>query len=115
VPLFIDYHEEKVVWSARYKDDEMGPLMKQVINDIRAGVVDDAGVRCINILILQDGHGACITEAPSADAVLKSHEQRGMPITLGEIHPIAHSLTKVVSIDNTRESTMAPPYTRGDE
>lgn len=112
MPLFIDYHEEKVIWSARYKDEDMGPLMKQVITGIRAGIVDGAGVRYINILLLQDGHGCCISEAPSVEAVLASHENRGLPISASEVHPIKRSLAEVVSIDNTREATLGRPYTR---
>ena len=115
MPLFIDYHEEKIVWSARYKDEDMGPLMKRLITDVRAGAVDDAGVRYINFLLLQDGHGCCIADAPSAQALLESHKNRGLPISASEVHLIERSLAEVVSIDNTREATSGRPYTRGEQ
>jgi hypothetical protein len=100
MPYFIDYHENKTVWQDAHHTDTMGVLMKQIIVDIKAKKADAAGVRYINILMANDGHGACLSEAPDAEAVLASHEARGFPIQAREVHKIVKSLTEVVPIRN---------------
>lgn len=58
---------------------------------IAAGQADPFGVRIINQYAASDGQAYCVTEAPDADAIRKSHEAVGAPPpdTITEVQSIA--------------------------
>lgn len=80
MPKFIDYHE---------KLPPLPPEAAQAMADrIRAGRPDDFGVTGLNIFLGTDGRAYCLTEAPNADSVCKSHEAKGIPLGRGDVHEV---------------------------
>lgn len=77
---FLDYHA---------KMPQMPPeAVKAVQADIKAGRPDTFGVKPLNAFVSKGGMGWCFTEAPSADAVCKSHEAKGIKLGKGEVHEV---------------------------
>ena len=71
MPKFIDYHA---------KMPEMPPeAMQQMAERIKAGQTDEFGVKAINVLMGSGGQAYCMTHAPDAEAVRKSHAAAGGP------------------------------------
>ena len=80
MPKFLDYHS---------KMPQLPPeAVKAVQKDIKTGKADSFGVKPINGFVAKKGMGWCLTEAPSADAVCKSHESKGMKLGRGDVHEI---------------------------
>lgn len=79
MPTFIDYHPE------------LPPLppeaVEQMTARIRAGKPDEHGVRAIDVLIGQ-GDGYCVTEAPDAAAVVASHGALGIPLRKRDVKQV---------------------------
>jgi len=69
MPLYIDFHAK------------MPPLPQSTLDELKKtlGTADNNGVKNVNAYITADGQGYCITEAPNADAVRKSHQAGGAP------------------------------------
>ena len=78
MPKFLDYHA---------KAPELPPEMVQAaIADINAGKADEFGVKPLNAFFSPStGEAYCYTEAPSAEAVCKAHEAKGMALGLGDV------------------------------
>ena len=71
MPKFIDYHA---------KMPEMPPeAVQQMAERIKAGQTDEFGVKPINVLMGTGGQAYCMTHAPDAEAVRKSHAAAGGP------------------------------------
>jgi hypothetical protein len=84
MPKYIDFHA---------KMPAMPPEAQKAMKDkVAAGKPDQFGVKPINAFFTADGQGYCLTEAPNADAVCKSHETSGMPLGRGEVHEVVSSL-----------------------
>ena len=76
---FLDYH--KVAPQLPPEGVEM------VKGAIKSGSADEFGVKPLNAF-MGGGQMWCLTEAPSADAVCKSHESHGIPLGVGEVTEI---------------------------
>lgn len=77
MPKFFDYHA---------KMPPMPPeMMQQMAADIKAAKVDQFGVKGLNFFAGTGGQGICLSEAPNADAVCKSHEAHGVPLGIDEV------------------------------
>ncbi len=76
MPKFMDYHET------------MPPLPPEAVQmmteKVQASQTDDFGVKPINV-IMGGGHAWCMTEAPNAEAVCKSHEANGIDLNQGDV------------------------------
>ena len=71
MPKFIDYHA---------KMPEMPPeAVQQVADRIKVGQTDEFGVKAINVLMGSGGQAYCMTHAPDAEAVRKSHAAAAAP------------------------------------
>lgn len=82
MPKFIDHHATM---------PQLSPEMaKQMAGAIKAGKADQHGVTGINVFV-GNGQGWCLSEAPSADAVLKSHQAVGVPLE-------RHAITEVKAL-----------------
>ena len=80
MPKFIDYHA---------KMPNLPPeAVKEMQTAIKSGKSDKFGVKPLNAFMAKSGSGWCMTEAPNADAVCKSHEAKGMKLGKGEVHEI---------------------------
>ena len=81
MPKFIYYHA---------KAPEMPPEgMQMVIAAIKAGQPDEFGVTPLNAFFSPaTGEAYCYTEGPSADAVCKSHESKGIPLGKGDVREV---------------------------
>ena len=76
MPKFLDYHE---------KAPQMPPeAIQGMVAAIKAGNVDQFGVKPLNAFG-GGGHAWCLTEAPNADAVCKSHQAVGIELDQGEV------------------------------
>jgi hypothetical protein len=70
MPTFLDHHGMP----------ELSPEMKEAMaGRIRSGQTDDNGARALNVY-LADGEAYCLSDAPSAEAVVEAHETAGVPI-----------------------------------
>jgi len=75
MPTYLDHHAM----------GEMSPEMKEGMAErIRSGQADENGARAINVYV-GDGEAYCLSEAPSADAVVKAHEAAGVTISRGDV------------------------------
>ncbi len=63
-------------------------VMQQMTQSVKAGKKDQFGVKPLNVFLSNAGQGWCLTEAPSADAVCKSHEAMGITLALGDVHEV---------------------------
>ena len=80
MPKFIDYHESL---------PPMPPeMMAQAKAGIEAGAVNEFGSKGLNLFMGTDGSAYCLSEAPNADAVLKSHQALGIPQALEDIKEV---------------------------
>lgn len=79
MPLYIDFHEK------------MPPLPPDALDKMKEqiGTTDGEGVRSIGAYFTTDGQGYCVTEAPDADAVCRSHQRKGLPMSKGDVHEVA--------------------------
>jgi len=70
MPTFLDHHAMP----------EPTPEMKEAIaGRIRSGQADENGARALNVY-LADGEAYCLSDAPSAEAVVEAHEAAGVAI-----------------------------------
>jgi hypothetical protein len=70
MPTFLDHHAMP----------EPSPEMREgMASRLRTGAADEHGVRGLNVY-LAAGEAYCLTEAPDADTVVRSHEAMGIPI-----------------------------------
>ncbi|MDA1097117.1 MAG: hypothetical protein O3B84_07675 [Chloroflexi bacterium] len=79
MPKFLDHHVGGPAPSAE--------VVKGVIAAIKAGKADPFGVKPLNT-IQGSGESWCLTEAPNADAVIKSHGAMGIPQTKERIFEV---------------------------
>ena len=82
MPLYIDFHAK------------MPPLPPGALEEMKKGLgkADKDGVKAVNAYLTADGQGYCISEAPNADAVCKSHAAKGFTLDKGEVHEIKTQL-----------------------
>jgi len=70
MPTFLDHHAMP----------EPSPEMREgMASRLRAGTADEHGVTGLNVYVA-DGEAYCLTEAPDADAVVRSHDAMGILI-----------------------------------
>ena len=87
MPKYIDYHEKLTPLP------QLPPArVKQLMNDIKAAKLDDYGVKYINFFSAKNGHGFCVTEAPSVEALVQSHQALGLPLEAKDVHEIVSTL-----------------------
>jgi hypothetical protein len=80
MPKYLDYHA---------KAPEFPPeAIQQTLDAIKAGTADEYGVKPINAFVTERGEAYCLTEAPSADAVCKSHALKGFDLTEGDVREV---------------------------
>ena len=76
MPRFMDHHPMP----------QMPPeAMQQMKSMAEAGQADPNGVKALNVFIGADGTGFCYTEAPNAEAVIKSHAGQGVTLDPSQI------------------------------
>ena len=82
MPTFLDHHAMP----------ELPAEMKERMAErIRSGQADENGARAVNVY-MADGEAYCLSDAPSADAVVKAHEAAGVAVRregVVEVTPIA--------------------------
>jgi hypothetical protein len=77
MPKFMDYHATM---------PQLPPEAAQAMAArLKAGQADQFGVKGLNVFIGIGGQGYCLTEAPSAEAVVKSHEALGFPMSQSNV------------------------------
>jgi hypothetical protein len=75
MPTFLDHHA---------MPDPSPEMLDGMAQRLRAGAADEHGVTGLNVY-LAEGEAYCLTDAPDADAVVRSHEAVGVPIRRDEI------------------------------
>lgn len=78
----------------KYLDNHPMPnLPPEAVNgmaaQIKAGKADKFGAKGLNVFIGKNGQGWCLTEAPNADAVCKSHEAMGIKLPAGQVTEVS--------------------------
>ena len=70
MPTFLDHHPMP----------ELPPEMKEgMAQRIRSGQTDENGAKAVNVY-MADGEAYCLSDAPTAEAVVKAHEAAGVAI-----------------------------------
>ena len=79
MPMYIDFHAK------------MPSLPKEALDGVRQqlGKSDPEGAKLLEVMFTNDGQAYCLTDAPSVDAVCRSHEAKGLPIGKGDVHEVA--------------------------
>jgi len=93
--MYLDYHAPKADMTTEQKQ-QMTKIMDQVREMIIAEKKDEFGVKPVNVFKGVNGAAWCLTEAPNAQAVVKSHNAKGGNITekdIVEVHPLAEVCT----------------------
>ncbi len=92
MPKFIDHHPKMDMSKMSSEAIEQGKkMLEQLTKDIKAKKADRFGVTTLNVFIGVNGESWCFTEAPNADAVLKSHAANGQMLTredVVEVNPL---------------------------
>ena len=80
MPRFVDYHA---------KMPEVTPEMAQMMQErIRSRKADEFGAVAVEIY-MGKGEAFCVTDAPNAQAVVKSHTSKGFPLDFKEVHQVS--------------------------
>ena len=88
MPMFFDHHGRMPPMSPEAMSQGM-KMLDQMKEDIKTKKKDKFGVTPINVYMGVNGESWCLTEAPSADAVIKSHEAKGAKLTLKDITQVS--------------------------
>lgn len=87
MPFYIDYHEKLTPLP------QLPPARVKVLMDgIKVNKVDEFGVRHLNFFSGKIGHGFCVCEAPSVEALVESHKALGLPLDAKDVHEIDFTL-----------------------
>jgi hypothetical protein len=78
MPKFLDHHP---VAHASLGSE----AVEAMTGRINVAEPDQFGVTLINVFVAADGEGYCLSEAPSADAVVKSHGALGYTIEPSDV------------------------------
>ncbi len=80
MPKFLDYHES------------LPPMPPEAMEEgkrmMQEGKPNQFGAKGINVFLGTGGQAWCLSEAPDAEAVVKSHEAMGIPIDKHNIHEV---------------------------
>ncbi|MBM3932701.1 MAG: hypothetical protein FJ319_00060 [SAR202 cluster bacterium] len=79
MPNFMDHHQMRAQMPAE--------LAGQIKSNLQAGKKDQFGVKPINVL-MGEGEGWCLTDAPNAQAVIDSHGAMGIKVAKAEVKQI---------------------------
>jgi hypothetical protein len=77
MPKFIDHHASM---PGLTPETAVG-----VAERIQAGEPDEFGVTGLNVFLGKNGTAYCLSDAPDADAVVKSHEAVGFPLSREDV------------------------------
>ena len=85
MPRFLDIHSQF---------PEMPPeVAEMAVTRLKQGVTDEHGVRGIDVLVADDGSGYCLSEGPSKDAVIASHEALGLKLVDHDVKEVKSLIT----------------------
>ncbi len=79
MPKYMDHHKGTVTLPPE--------VAKQMVEGIKAGSKNALGVKGLNSFFAKD-ETWCLTEAPNADAVCKTHEGMGIKIGVGDVKEV---------------------------
>ena len=72
MPRYMDRHEH----FPKPEGDQLAAMRAMV-----DGPADEFGVHAVNVIFGSDGSAHCLSDAPSADAVVRSHARLGVPLS----------------------------------
>jgi hypothetical protein len=78
MPQFLDHHP---IAHALLTEE----AVEEIRTQIRAETPNDFGVKWLNAFGAANGEGYCLSEAPNAEAVVKSHEALGYLIETTDV------------------------------
>ena len=82
MPKFIDFHAKMPSLPANQLDELRSNLGKK----------DQFGTTALGAYFTADGQAYCLSEAPSSDAVCRSHESKGLTLGKGDVHEVNNSI-----------------------
>ena len=80
MPKYLDYHAKA--------PDFPPEAVEQIAQAMKAGGIDQFGVKPLNAFVTDRGEAYCLTEAPNADAVCQSHVANGIDLTEGDVREV---------------------------
>ncbi|MBI2907518.1 MAG: hypothetical protein HYX92_07695 [Chloroflexi bacterium] len=83
MPRFLDHHPMPQV-SPQMMQQQM-QMMEQMKADIKAHRADPNGVVPVNVFMGANGEAWCLSEAASADAVVKAHASHGVTLSAKDV------------------------------
>ena len=84
MPKFLDHHGKMPPMSPEMMQQGQ-QMMQQLAGAIKAKQADKFGVTPINVFMGVNGESWCMTEAPNAEAIIKSHAANGATLTKADI------------------------------
>ena len=76
MPTYIDHHE---------MSDVSPEMATEIAERIKAGEVDEHGVKGLNVFVGKDGTAFCLSEAPDAEAVVRAHAAYGFELASSDV------------------------------
>jgi len=82
MPKFIDFHAK------------LPSLPPNAMDELKSniGKKDQFGTTALGAYFTADGQAYCLSEAPSSDAVCRSHESKGLTLGKGDVHEVKNSI-----------------------
>lgn len=77
MPKYVDYHAELPPMPAE--------VQQQAAERLKAGQTNEFGVKGLNVYFGTNGAAWCVSEGPSIDAVVKSHQALGIPLEAAQV------------------------------
>lgn len=81
MPKYLDHHVKLPLIPPEVKDRALARVQAY----IQAKRADKFGVTPLNVIVGANGEAWCLTEAPNAEAVIKSHEAAGSKLSRYDI------------------------------
>jgi len=86
MPKFLDHHPKMDMSKMSPQAIEQGKqMLEQIGKAIKAKKADSFGVTPNNVFMAANGESWCLTDAPNADAVIKSHQANGVKLSKSDI------------------------------
>lgn len=92
MPKFMDHHKMDMSKMPPEAVEQGKQMLEQIRKAIKAKKADSYGVTVSNVFVGAAGESWCLTDAPNADAVVKSHAANGVKLSKAdvvEVNPLA--------------------------
>ncbi len=88
MPRFLDHHAKMPAMPPEAMEQGK-KMLEQLKGAIKAKKADRFGVTPVNVFMGANGESWCLTDSPSVDAVVKSHEANGAKLTRNDVFEVS--------------------------